>query len=256
MSLTTSRSSWLIGLVSLFLFLALWEMAARLVPDPSLLPSPRLVAEIFWAQTLSGEMVFHLSATLARVAAAFVLAMSIGSFLGIAAGRNARFDAWFNPWLVIFLNLPALVVIVLCYLWIGLGEVAAITAVALNKIPMVCVLMRDGTRALDPRFDDMAQVFEIPRRTRWRHVVAPQLAPHFASAGRAGFALIWKIVLVVEFLGRGNGVGFQIHLYFQLFDVGTILAYAFGFIAIMLAIEYLLVQPWEKSANRWRRNGY
>ncbi len=199
-------------------------------------------------------MAFHMLATLTRVVASFVLAMSIGSLLGIFAGRNPGFNAWASPWLIIFLNLPALVVIVLCYLWIGLTEVAAITAVALNKIPMIAVMMREGARALDPALDDMAQAFSIPRQTRWRHVIVPQLAPHFASAGRAGFALIWKIVLVVEFLGRSNGVGFQIHLNFQLFQVGHILAYAFGFIAIMLAVEYLLVQPWEKSASGWRRN--
>jgi NitT/TauT family transport system permease protein len=45
------------------------------------------------------------------------------------------------------------------------------------------------------------------------------LALHFAASARAGLALIWKIVLVVEFLGRSNGIGFQIYLYFQLFEV-------------------------------------
>jgi len=242
------------GLGSILILLALWAAGSALVQDAALMPSPVAVARIFWAETTSGELLFHMRATLARVIAAFVLAMSIGSLIGIATGRNAGFNAWASPWLIIFLNLPALVIIVLCYLWIGLTELAAITAVALNKIPMVAVMMREGARALDPDLDDMAEAFQIPRRTRWRHVILPQLAPHFASAGRVGFALIWKIVLVVEFLGRSNGVGFQIHLNFQLFNVGGVLAYAFGFIAIMLAIEYLIVQPWERSASRWRRN--
>ncbi|MBV1863863.1 MAG: ABC transporter permease subunit [Rhodobacteraceae bacterium] len=243
------------GVVSLLVFLALWAGAALYVQDGTLLPSPDIVARIFWEEALSGEMAFHMVATLARVIAAFILAMSIGSLLGIATGRNPSFNSWASPWLIIFLNLPALVVIVLCYLWIGLTEVAAVTAVALNKIPMIAVMMREGARALDPALDDMAQTFEMRPLSRWRHVIMPQLAPHFASAGRAGFALIWKIVLVVEFLGRSNGIGFQIHLNFQLFEVGHILAYAFGFIAIMLVIEYLVVQPWEKSSSAWRRKG-
>lgn len=244
------------GLVSVLVFLGLWALVSVSLQDSSLLPSPAEVARIFWSETVSGEMPFHMLATLTRVAAAFVLAMSIGSLLGLFAGRNPGFDAWASPWLTIFLNLPALVVIVLCYLWIGLTELAAIAAVALNKIPMIAVMMREGSRTLDPTLDDMALAFRVPRYTRWRHVIAPQLAPHFASAGRTGLALIWKIVLVVEFLGRSNGVGFQIHLNFQLFQVGHILAYAFGFIAIMLLIEYLVVQPWERSASGWRRNGH
>jgi NitT/TauT family transport system permease protein len=152
------------------------------------------------------------------------------------------------------LNLPALVTIVLCYLWIGLNEVAAVTAVAINKIPMIAVMMREGARALDPELDDMAKVFRMNRLSAWQNVIVPQLAPYFAASARSGVALIWKIVLVVEFLGRSNGIGFQIHLYFQLFEVGYILAYALSFVAVMLAVEYLLVQPWERSATRWRLN--
>ena len=253
---TPDRSRLAKGLLSLLGFVALWGAASLWLADPDLLPSPVAVARVFWSETASGEMSLHMLATLARVIAAFVLAMSIGSVLGIVAGRKPGVDAWVSPWLIIFLNLPALVVIVLCYLWIGLTEVAAITAVAINKIPMIAVMMREGARALDPALGDMAQAFRIPRAARWRHVIVPQLAPHFAASGRAGFALIWKIVLVVEFLGRSNGVGFQIHLYFQLFDVARILAYAFGFIAIMLAVEYLVVQPWERSVTRWRRHAH
>ena len=61
----------------------------------------------------------------------------------------------------------------------------------------------------------MAQVFRMPRLSRLRHVILPQLAPFIVAAARSGIAVIWKIVLVVEFLGRSEGVGFQIHLYFQ-----------------------------------------
>jgi len=84
--------------------------------------------------------------------------------------------------------------------------------------------------------------------------VLPQLQPYFAAATRSGIALIWKIVLVVELLGRSNGVGFQIHLYFQLFDVATILAYTLVFVAVMLAVEYLILQPLESRTRRWRVN--
>jgi NitT/TauT family transport system permease protein len=243
-----------VGLVSVALFLAVWQAAAFHAADSMVAPSPVEVAGIFWTELMSGRLWYHLSATLARVLTAFVVAMSIGCAIGIAAGRNRTFDAWANPWLIIMLNLPALVTIVLCYLWIGLNEVAAVTAVAINKIPMIAVMMREGARALDPALDDMAKVFRMNRLSAWQNVIVPQLAPYFAASARSGVALIWKIVLVVEFLGRSNGIGFQIHLYFQLFEVGYILAYALSFVAVMLAVEYLLVQPWERSATRWRLN--
>ena len=98
----------------------------------------------------------------------------------------------------------------------------------------------------------MAKVFRFSKGQVLWHVILPQLQPYIAAATRSGVALIWKIVLVVELLGRSNGVGFQIHLHFQLFDVATILAYTLVFVAIMLAVEYLILQPLENYSRRWR----
>ncbi|TIU16761.1 MAG: ABC transporter permease subunit, partial [Mesorhizobium sp.] len=106
---------------------------------------------------------------------------------------------------------------------------------------------------LDPSYAEMAAVYRFGLLDRVRHVLLPQLQPYLAAASRSGIALIWKIVLVVELLGRSNGVGFQIYLYFQLFDVAAILAYTLAFVAVMLVIELLLVQPVERHATRWRR---
>jgi NitT/TauT family transport system permease protein len=240
------------AIASLGALVLLWWLGALLVQDAALLPDPLTVARLIWREAASGALAFHLTATLARVAAAFILSMGIGMAIGLLMGRSHRADRWLDPWLIVFLNLPALVTIVLCYLWIGLTEAAAVTAVALNKIPMVAAMIREGARALDPELDAMAKIYRMSAWARFRHVHLPQLAPHSASAARAGVALIWKIVLVVEFLGRSNGVGFQIHLYFQLFDVGMVLAYALSFILVMLVIEKGALQPWERRASRWR----
>lgn len=247
-----SLSTGAIRTLSIAGLLAFWAALAALNGDPRVLPGPEIVLPRIWSELLSGDLLVQLRATLLRVAGAFVVAMSIGVALGLAMGRKPLIDRWLDPWLVVFLNLPALVVIVLCYLWIGLNEVAAIAAVAINKIPMVTAMIREGARALDPALDDMARIFRMRLGARMRHVTAPQLAPYIAAAARSGIALIWKIVLVVEFLGRSNGIGFKIHLYFQLFDVTMVLVYALAFVIVMLAIEALILQPIELRARAWR----
>ena len=238
--------------LSLLSLLAVWVGAATQTGDPQILPQPWALIGPFLGQLASGELPYHLFHTLLRVVWAFALAMSLGLVLGLLMGRSAAINRWLDPWLVVFLNLPALVLIVLCYLWIGLNEAAAITAVTLNKVPQVTTVIREGARALSPDLDAMARVYRMPAWTRLRHVLMPQLAPFVAAAARSGIAVIWKIVLVVEFLGRSNGIGFQIHLYFQLFDVTMVLVYALSFIAVMLAVEWLVLQPWERRVRRWR----
>jgi NitT/TauT family transport system permease protein len=241
----------LFQLVPLLLLVLAWQLGSS-IASTGTLPTPLAVMSVIATEARSGALFVNLAITLARVAASFVVAMALGTALGMAMGRNKTIDRLCDPLLIVLLNLPALVVIVLAYIWVGLNEAAAIGAVALNKLPNTAVILRDGTRALDESFDEMARVFNLPRGAKLRHVILPQLAPYLAAAMRSGLSLVWKIVLVVELLGRSNGVGFEIGIAFQLFDVTRLLAYALPFVGLMLAIETFAVQPVERHVSRWR----
>lgn len=242
----------MLRLLSFLLLIAIWQIGSTLMGS-RLLPEPLAVLGAMVHEAQSGALFANLAATLARVIVSFSLAMLFGTIFGILMGRNPTINRIGDPWLVILLNLPALVIIVLAYIWIGLNETAAITAVALNKLPNATATIREGARALDPGLQEMATVFEMPLRTRLKHVLLPQLAPYIAAATRSGLSLVWKIVLVVELLGRSNGIGFEIGTAFQLFDVKLLLAYALPFIGIMLGIETFVVQPFERHVSRWRQ---
>lgn len=238
-------------LLSLAGLAVLWHVTS-LFADPRLFPPPLAVAVVLGHEIANGELPYHLAVTLLRVVIAFLLAMVAGTAIGIWLGRSQAANRLFDPWVILLLNSPALVIIVLAYIWFGLNEAAAIGAVALSKIPNVVVTMREGARALARSYFEVAEVYRFSRRDRFFHVIMPQLHPFLAASARSGISLIWKIVLVVELLGRSNGVGFQIHLYFQLFDVAAILAYTIAFVAVMLGVELAFLQPYEKTATRWR----
>ncbi len=242
----------MLRLLSFVAFLATWWGASFLAGDQKLPPPPIVLAAVV-AEAKSGALLFHLGVTLARVALAFILAMTLGAALGYLMGRVRLADRLGDPWLILLLHLPALVVIVLAYIWAGLTEVAAIAAIAINKLPTAVVTLREGTRTLDATLDEMVAVFAIPRWKAFRHVILPQLAPYLAAAARSGLSLVWKIVLVAELLGRPNGVGFEIGVAFQLFDIPLLLAYSLTFAALVLTIETALVQPIEARLSRWRR---
>lgn len=238
-------------LLSIVGFLLLWLVVAWLVND-RLFPGPEKVFLTLIDEVQNGDLFYHLFITLWRVMASFVIAMLLGTVIGLAMGRSHLFNGIFDPWLVFFLNVPALVIIFLCYIWGGLTETAAILAVVINKVPNVAVMLREGARSLSAELDEMAASFRYTNLQRYQHIIFPQLQPFLAAAGRSGLSLIWKIVLVVEFIGRSDGVGFQLHTYFQLFNVAAIFAYSVAFIAVMLVIEIVFIQPWERYATRWR----
>ena len=204
----------------------------------------------------NGQLQTHLLATGTRVIMAFTLAMFVGTMLGYLMGRFPNINAWLDPWLIVFLNLPALIIIVLCLIWIGLNEVAVITAVTLNKVPLVTTIIREGVRNASTELRDLAQVYKLPISIQLRNIILPELYPSIIGAARSGLSVIWKIVLVVEFLGGsgGRGIGLQIHTHFSIFDVTSVLAYALSFVAVVLIVEFVVVSPLEKRSQYWRGN--
>lgn len=230
--------------------LLLWQFASAASP---MLPGPAMVLRTMVEEAVHGPLMWHAGVTLLRVAAAVSLAMLAGGTLGIAMGRHKGFDAAAAPWVKSFLNLPALVIMVLVYLWLGLTDVAAVLAVAIDKVPFIAITLRDGARAADRQHDELARIYRFNAGTRVRHVLLPQLAPYVMIALRNGLAVGWKLMLVAEFLGRPDGIGFVIQSSFQLFDVARLLAYALFFVGVILLCDALLLQPIERRLTSWRQ---
>ncbi len=243
--------AWL-RVISFVLLIIIWQISA-MIAQSRVLPDPLQVALVLYDHILYGSLISDLCITLWRVVAAFILAMVIGTAIGIFMGLRKRLDILLDGWLILFLNIPALVTIILCYVWFGLTELAAIIAVSLNKFPNVIVTLREGTRAVDRDILQVAEVFQIGRRKTFFKFFLPQLYPYIMVAARSGIALIWKIVLVVELLGRSNGIGFQLSVFFQLFDIASILAYTLAFVIVMITVELAFIGPMDRHVTRWRK---
>ncbi len=229
-----------------------WQFAAVIVDSPQL-PSPEAVLTALWSEAAHGPLLADLGATLARVGICFCLAMVAGSAIGIGMASSPGFGRWFDPWVQVLLTLPAMAVAILCYIWLGLGETAAIIAVTLSKLPNVVVILREGARSRDPELAEMAKLFRFSRKSLFLDLMLPELAPYFLAATRSGLSLVWKIVLLVELLGRSSGIGFRLHVYFQLLDIARILAYALSFMAVIQLIEITLLAWMDRHVARWKR---
>ena len=241
----------IIRIASILIFFGLWQVASYFM-QVDLLPGPKDVIFKIIEESENNEIIFHTVITLKRVVLSFIIAMFIGTFFGIYMGRNQRLNSFLDDWLILGLNVPALVIIILCYVWFGLNEVAAILAVSLNKIPMVAVIMREGARSIEKDYIDVAKFYKISHKKFFFKVILPQLFPYLLSSARSGLSLIWKIVLVVELLGRSNGVGFKLFGFFQFFDISGILAYTLVFVLLIIFVEFILVRPFEKKISIWR----
>lgn len=236
--------------LTVIIFLALlWQGTAWLIASDDF-PSLLIVLKSLQYHLFEGEMVANVLITLKRVLLSFIIAMILGGSIGIVMGVNSWVNRLSDSLLIILLNIPALVTILLCYIWIGLVETAAIAAVVINKVPTVVVMIREGARTVDKDLLAVAKIYKLSPSKSFFKVFLPQLYPFIIASARSGLSLIWKIVLVVELLGRSDGVGFALNTLFQFFDIAGIIAYTIAFIVIVLLIETLCFKPFDKIVAR------
>jgi NitT/TauT family transport system permease protein len=246
------RAGIALELASLPLLLVIWQVLAMVIAN-RLFPTPVTVAGEIWQLATAGPLLADMGKTLLRASAAFTIAMGLGMAIGIALGRTPWADRLFSGWLTVGLNLPAIVVAIVLYIWLGLTEVALVTAVVINKVPLVIVTIREGVRSFSPDYEELALALRWPLARRLRLIFLPQLMPFVLAAARTGLSLIWKIVLVFEVLGSDGGVGYRVSLMFQFFDMAGILAYTTVFILAVLAFDYAAMRPLERKVLRWRQ---
>jgi NitT/TauT family transport system permease protein len=232
--------------------LALWALAALALP-PAVLPSPLRVLAAMAELVQTRELWSDTAITLGRILLAFAIGMSAALALGTAMALSERAGAFFRVWIVCGITVPAIVTILTVYMVVGMNERGAVLGAALTVVPFLAINIREGLKGIDTRLLKMGQVFRASRSQVARAIVAPQIAPMLLASARFGLGLVWKMVLFVELLGRGNGVGFRIEYYFQLFDMTNVLAYALCFVIVMLVIEVGIFGVLERRIFRWRR---
>ncbi len=237
--------------LSIFLLIILWQ-SVSLLANSDVFPSVVDILRSFFDHLLNKDLLFHVGITLQRVLIAFFITMFLGVILGILMGLSSKINSFFDIFLIIALNIPALVTIIICYIWFGLTDFSAILAVIINKIPIIVVNIREGVKSMDKKYLQLALVYNLSFSDIFRKIYLPQIYPYIMATTRLSISLIWKIVLVVELLGRSDGVGFQIAMFFQDFDITSIFAYSFAFIFIVILIEKVILNPIENRVKKWR----
>ena len=146
-------SSLLISLAASAGFLALWFLVARLrLVTPLFLPSPLEVAQAFVTVARDGfadaTLLQHAGASLMRVSIAFLVAFLTAVPLGLAMGLNRWVKGIFDPPIEFYWPIPPLAYLPLVIIWLGIGETAKISIIALAMFAPLVISAQAGVRSV------------------------------------------------------------------------------------------------------------
>jgi NitT/TauT family transport system permease protein len=231
--------------------IAIWWLIALVMPA-NLLPDPWVSTVTLVRNFAEGDVLPHLAITLARVAGGLALAMAIGVPVGILMGINPRAEKILDIWVMVALTVPSLCYAIICFILVGLNEAATVIAIGLTAAPSVAINLWEGVKTIDFKLVEMARIFESGRPAILARVLLPQVLPYIMASVRMGLGIVWKIAVLVELIGRPNGVGFKLFYWYQLADMGQVLAWTLLFTLVMIAIELGILKLVERRLFAWR----
>ena len=238
-------------ILSIVSLLVVWLVLAAMFP-PSIVPGPVAVVKAMAENVASGTAFYHLYKTLLRVGLGLILTMVLGVGVGTVMGLSRKGELFLDSWVMVGLTVPAIVNTIICLLWFGLNDRAAIVAIGTAAFPAVSISIWQGIKGIDTQLVSMGQAFHLSKSTIVRKIIFPQLLPHILASMRYALGICWKICTTVELIGMSSGVGYQLNYWFGLFSMTQVFAWTLLFLLVMFAIEYLLFKPVEKRLTRWR----
>lgn len=239
------------AIASLLLFFAAWEWAS-VHYGALILPDPRTAFATLGELLSRGTAWPELTVTARRALAGFALALVAGSLLGLAAGVSMTASMMSRPIVTVLIGTPPIAWLVLALLWFGAGDGTPIFTVFVACAPIVFVGAMQGARTLDGQLKDMAGAFRLPPRMRLTDVYLPHVVSYLFPAWIAALGISWKVVVMAELLASSDGVGAALAVSRSHLDTAATLAWITAVVGLLLAVEYLLLEPIKREVERWR----
>ena len=239
------------ALASLFMLLALWEWGSQ-VFGALVLPAPGEALRTLFELIAAGTAWPELAATARRALIGYAASVIAGSVLGLIAGLSATASMTSRPIVTVLMGTPPIAWLVLALLWFGAGDATPVFTVFIACFPLVFLGAMQGARTLDNQLRDMAVVFGVPRRMMLTDIYLPHVISYLFPAWTAALGMSWKIAVMAELLSTSDGVGAALAVSRSHLDSAATMAWITAVVMLLLAVEYLLLEPLKREVERWR----
>jgi NitT/TauT family transport system permease protein len=206
-----SKSYFVTAGCSFLLLLAIWSaLSYTQAVSPTFLPEPHKVLLELFRQLGSKDYWGHISISVFRVTAGFVLACLIGIPVGIFAGTFKYGEAFVEPPMEFIRYMPAVAFIPLIMVWAGIGEWAKILLIFIGCFFQLVLMVADITRRVS---HDLLHASYTLGATRWQAidtVLIPAIRPQLMNTLRLILGWAWTYLVVAELVAVNSGLGYAI----------------------------------------------
>jgi NitT/TauT family transport system permease protein len=248
------NENWLLGTMSMGLFLAFWELAVALKwVNPLFTSSPTRILRAGWEMFADRSIYEHLQVSGYEFAVGYGLAVVVGVPLGILMGWYRRLNAVLDPFVSALYATPRIALLPLVMIWFGIGLGSKIAIVFLGAIFPILVNTITGVRTVEADFIKVARSFGSNDWQMFKTVALPSSVPMLLSGLRLGLGHALVGIVVGEMYGATHGLGFLIAQSGARFQTDKVMVGIILIAAAGIALAEIL-RAVERRFERWRPN--
>jgi len=241
--------------VAIILFI--WELVAREGPvNQALFPPPSVVLQSLCGLFLDGTLFSDVKESIWRLFVGLVLGSGGAVTLGLLTGRNRFVNIFVSPLIHVLRPLPAVSIIPLVIVWLGIDNTAKIFTIAFGSFFPIWINTHIGARQIPEIFLWSARFLKITKLKLFLRVILPAALPFILAGIRTGSAIGCAMVFVSELAGASSGVGYRIVVSQSVYRIDQMMA---GLVVLGLlgaTIDFLIIVLSKRMTSWFRQYKY
>lgn len=239
--ISAERLYWLLSMISPLLALLTWQFICSLQIFPTqILVPPATVWNTFMSLLQSGELQLHLKDSLFRLFYGFSIAAFSAIAFGIAYGSITTFRNYTYILFNLLYQIPIFVLIPIFILIFGIGELFKILLIIKACFFPIALATADAVKNIPKQYIELGQIYKLKPRAWLRYIAIPSTLPPLISGLRIALGRAWLILVAVELLAAGTGIGQMMELGRQMLRLDVVMVGVFITGVIGFSLDKLL----------------
>ncbi|MFE5241715.1 MULTISPECIES: ABC transporter permease [unclassified Streptomyces] len=243
--------------VAVVLVVLVWQLLVwAKVTDDYKLPPPTAVWDSLTDMWVQGTLLEVIWTSVSRGLLGFVMAVAIGTPLGLLVARVRVVRAAIGPILSGLQSLPSVAWVAPAIIWLGLDDKTMYAVILLGAVPSVANGLVSGVDQVPPLFLRAGRTIGATGLRGTIHIVLPAALPGYLAGLKQGWAFSWRSLMAAEIIASspdlGLGLGQLLENGRNNFDMPGIFLAILLILFVGIAIDLLIFSPLERRVLRGR----
>jgi NitT/TauT family transport system permease protein len=250
------NQAWLRKAFILVVIAGAWQLYARELNNPLLVPTFTATIDAFSTAMINGDLPQKVANSVLLLLKGYAIGLALAMLFTALAMMSRIGNDLLETLTSAFNPLPAIALLPLALIWFGLGEISIIFVLVHSVLWAVALNTHSGFRSVSNTLRMVGRNYGLRGPRYIAKILIPAAFPSILTGLKIGWAFAWRTLIAAELVfgvssGQG-GLGWFIFENRNLLDIPAVFAGLLTVIVIGLVVENLIFRTIERNTvQKW-----